>query len=674
MIAFHDLETWSSTPITAGSWRYAASARVMLWAYAIGDATVQVWDLTTGAPMPEDLAAVLADPECIHVWHNGGMFDLPVLQLALGITFDLTRVHDTLVIALAHGLPGSLGQLCDIFKLPVDKAKSKAGRRLIRLFCMPHKTGKIFNRETYPAGWQEFIDYAALDIESMREIYRKLPKWNLTETERKLWTADQTINARGFAIDMDLVHAAIAGIEAEQGRLTEETQDMTLGMVTSTTQRDRLLDYMAQVYGVTPDDLRAATVEKMLADEAMPPDLRELLQVRLQATTSSTAKYRTLERSVSDDNRLRGTKQFCGASRTGRWAGRLFQPDNLPRGSMPAHVVEAGITTMKDGEVVEPLAFGSVMELASNALRGCIVAPAGKVLAVADLANIEGRVLAWLGGEQWKLDAFARGEDLYKITAGRILGKSPADITKHERQSVGKVSELALGFGGGPGAFVTFAQAYGIDIDKLAETARGTLDGSVVQESAESWEWMLREKRDTLGLSQQTWIGIDAIKRAWRKAHPATVKFWRDLEENARKAIERPGDEFHAGRVSFLRNAAWLRMILPSGRSVCYPAPTVEDGISYMGVNQYTRRWERIRTYSGKLSENATQAVARDVLAHGLLLAEQSGFAPVLHVHDEIIAENCTAHELAAVMSTNPAWAEGLPLAAEGFESARYRK
>jgi DNA polymerase len=470
-----------------------------------------------------------------------------------------------------------------------------------------------------------------------------------------------------------LVKSAIGAIDAEQLRLTQAAQDLTDGEVRSATQRDRLMQYIADTYGVEPEDLRASTVEKIISEESLPDELRELLSVRLQATTSSTAKYKALARSVSADGRLRGTKQFCGASRTSRWAGRLFQPDNLPRGTVKKDALEAGIAAIKAG--CADLLTYNIMDLASSALRGCIVASPGNRLAVADLANIEGRVLAWLAGEEWKLKAFARGEDLYKVTAGRILGKAPENIDDDERQSVGKVSELALGFGGGPGAFVTFAQAYGIDIDQLAQRARGALDPAVVRGSGEAWEWMRREGRDTLGLSEKTWIGIDAIKRAWRLAHPAIAGFWKDLEDAARMAIARPGDTFEAGRVAFRRNAAWLLMRLPSGRHICYPAAHCgDDGLSYLGVDQYSRKWQRIRTYSGKLAENATQAVARDVLAHGLLLAEERGFQPVLHVHDEIVAEGCSADQLAEVMSIAPDWASGLPLAAKGFECERYRK
>lgn len=680
MRAFHDLETRSTRNIKAGPWAYAEGAKVLLWAYAIDDGLVQVWDLTTGDPMPEDLYAALQNPECIHVWHNGGMFDLPVLQTVLNIRFDPYRIHDTLAIALAHSLPGALGKLCEVLRVPDDLGKDKDGKRLIRMFCIPRKDGKFNDASTHPEDWKKFIDYARLDIEAMRVIYAKLPKWNLTPFERRVWAADQAINARGIAVDVELAKAAIVTVDAAQVDLAERTTDLTLGIVGSATQRSALLAFLNDGYGLGLEDLRGPTVEKALERDDLPPEVRELLVVRSQASTTSTAKYRALLDCVCGDGRLRGAKQFCGASRTARWAGRLFQPDNLPRSSIGKFkgaelqaVIETGIGALKAGHA--DLLFSNVMELTSAALRGVLIPGEGRKLAVADLSNIEGRVLAWLAGEQWKLDAFARGEDLYKVTAGRILGKKTDEITEDERQQVGKVSELALGFGGGPGAFVTFAVAYNIDIDRLADTARETLAPSVVAESTEGWDWAKDKGVDTRGLERETWIGVDAIKRAWRKAHPKITAFWRDLEEAAALALSNPSMAYEAGKVTLLRHGAWLRMVLPSDRSLCYPAATVKDGvITYMGTNQFTRKFERIHTYGGKLSENATQAVARDILAHGLVLAEEGGFEPVMHVHDEIIAENCTADELVRVMSVNPTWADGLPLAAKGFECARYRK
>lgn len=685
MLIFQDLETFSDVPISSGTHRYAERAEIMVWAYAIDDGPVSVWDLTAGAPMPAGLKEAHARADATHVWHNSS-FDRTVLHHN-GIELPAEKVVDTMVLALAHSLPGSLGKLSEIFKLPQDQAKDKEGRRLINLFCKPMpKNRKIrrATRETHPDLWQAFLDYARLDIEAMRAIYKKLPKWN---DERELWLLDQKINDRGVAIDMDLVRAAMRAIDTEQARLAEQTKDMTLGMVDSATQRDRMLEHILEAFGVSLEDLRASTVEQMLDDESLSPELRELLRVRLQATTSSTAKYAALERAVSSDGRLRGTLQFCGASRTGRWAGRLFQPQNLKRPDVHAEVIEAGIAALKADEPLDELAFGTVMDLTSNAIRGAIIAPPGKKLVVADLSNIEGRVLAWLAGEQWKLEAFAaydRGEgpDLYKVTAGRILGKPADQVTKLERQQVGKVAELALGYEGGVGAFITFATAYAIDLDQLAGIARETLDASVIDESARAWDWTRQQKRNTFGLSEETWIGIDGIKRAWRQAHPATTALWRDLADAARDALREPGQIFGCGRhLRVVRTAGWLRVILPSERSLCYPAPAMDDAgkLSYMGVNQYSRRWERLSTYGGKLVENATQAVARDVLAAGMQLAETAGFKICLSVHDELITEAVDDAEfqvstLAAAMSTNPSWSLGLPLSAAGFEAYRYKK
>lgn len=328
----------------------------------------------------------------------------------------------------------------------------------------------------------------------------------------------------------------------------------------------------------------------------------------------------------------------------------------------------------------------SVMEAASSATRGALVAEPGRKFVVADLSAIEGRVIAWLAGETWKLKAFAdydagKAPDIYRATGGRMLGKKPEDLTKEERQSVGKTSELACGFEGGVGAFITFATAFGIDLDELAEKARPALHPNTLGEARAVLDWTKKKRRTTYGLSDETWIVIEAIKRTWRKSHPAICQFWKDLDEAARAAIDTAGREFPAGKVRFIRNGAWLRCILPSGRSLCYPSPKItEKGeISYMGVHQFSRQWTRIKTYGGKLAENCTQAVARDILAHGLMAAEAAGYNPVLHVHDEIITEppdepEFTREGLSKLMSTNPAWADGLPLAASGFTATRYRK
>jgi len=356
-----DLETYSEVPIAHGTYAYAAAAEVMLFAWAIDDGPVSVWDATVGGPMPPELAAALED-ETVEIWFHNSMFDRTVLRRSpkawapsLRAARNVHRWRDTMVQALAHSLPGSLGTLCEILQVPQDQAKDKEGRQLVQLFCKPRpKTSKIrrATRETHPAEWARFVEYARLDIEAMRECHRRLPTWNYPGTrlaggagwrELCLWHLDQQINDRGVTIDLELVHAAIAAVDAEQERLADLTSDMTDGQVASATQRDQLLAHVLEAYGVDLPDLQMATLERRIADPDLPLALRELLGVRLAASTTSTSKYRALQRGTNADGRLRGTLQFCGASRTGRWAGRLFQPQNLPRPSMPAEVIEAGI-------------------------------------------------------------------------------------------------------------------------------------------------------------------------------------------------------------------------------------------------------------------------------------------------------------------------------------------
>ena len=680
---FLDLETYCETPISHGTHRYAEQVEITVAAFAWGDEPVVVWDLTL--PLNHHLHILIdqADRVVIHNSH----FDRTVLAHN-GIDLPAEKIVDTMVIALAHSLPGSLGQLCDILQIPTDQAKDKRGKALIQKFCKPlPKKQKIrrATRETHPKEWQEFLDYARLDIEAMRAIYKKLPKWNLTQAERELWLLDQRINDRGVAIDMDLVRSAIAAVDRAQEGLADDAHRLTDGAVQAATQRDATLRYILEAHGIELEDLRASTVEQMLENEALDPALRELLQVRLQASTTSTAKYKTLEKAVSSDGRLRGTLQFCGAGRTGRWSGRLFQPQNIARGTVKDEDLATGIDAMKAG--VADVVTENVMELASSAIRGCIIAPPGKKLVVADLSNIEGRVLAWLAGETWKLEAFAQfdrgiGADLYKLAYARSFRVEADSVTKDQRQ-IGKVQELAMGYEGGVGAFITFATAYGIDLDELAQRARPALGAGLIAEAEDAYDWFTSQKRSTHGLSRETWVVIDAIKRAWRYAHPATSRFWKDLAEAARAAIGLPGRVFECERLQLVKTNAWLRIILPSGRSLCYPSARVDDdgSISYMGVNQYSRRWERLKTYGGKLAENVTQAVARDVMAAGMMQAERNGFATVLSVHDELITEVDDtwvhdAKELSFWMTyiVGFPWADGLPLAAAGFETHRYRK
>lgn len=684
-LSYHDLETFSTVPIGHGTHRYAEAGEVLLWPYAFGEGPVSVWDVTAGGRMPSDLEDCIADERVMTVWHNGGMFDTVVLPHALGINLPIERVHDTMVQALCHGLPGSLGDLCEILGVPTDKAKDKEGRTFIHLFCKERPANSELRRatsKTHPAEWARFVEYARLDVEAMRAVYKKLPKWNYQGDELALWHLDQRINRRGVAVDMALADAALAAADKEKKTLAARASEITDGEVPSTTQRDVLLAHILAEYGITLPDMQMATLERRIADPALPPELKELLQVRLQASSTSVAKYRTLARGVSKDGRVRGTLQFCGASRTGRWAGRLVQLQNLPRPTHEQADIDLGIEAVKAG--CADLVFDNVMALLSSSIRGLIVAPPGKKLVVADLANIEGRMAAWLAGEQWKLHAFrefdaGRGADLYKVAYAKAFGIDPGDVDKAQRQ-IGKVMELMLQYQGGVGAFITGAATYGIDLAAMADAALPSIPGDVLHDAEGFYDWTVKQHRSTFGLPRHVFVACDSLKRLWRGAHQAIETLWYELEDTYKLAIQHPGQTFTVRKLKARRDGAWLRVRLPSGRYLCYPSPKIEDGkITYMGVDQYSRRWTRLGLYGGKALEQATQGASRDQLAGTMPAVEADGFELISTVHDEDITEapdsdEYTGERLAALIAQNLPWNAGLPLAAEGFSAYRYRK
>ena len=696
-----DSETYNETPITNGTHAYAATAEVMLVTYAIDNGPVQCWDLTeTGfnrqdmTPMPGDLFHKLIEiargEDCICA-HNSS-FDRNVFKHFMHLDLPLPQWRDTMVQALAHSLPGSLGALCEVLRIPTDKAKDKEGKRLIQLFCKPRPKNMKLRRATrltHPQEWEAFKQYAKLDIDAMREVARRLPTWNYHGDELALWQLDQRINDRGFLVDLDLARAAVEAVDEEQVHLAKRTREMTNNEVQAATQRDALLRHTLAEYGVALPDMAASTLERRINDPDLPDGLRELLSVRLQASTTSTSKYKTLIKATSADGRLRGTLQFCGASRTGRWAGRTFQPQNLPRPSLKQKDIDFGIAALKDG--CADLVCPDVMQLTSSAIRGCIIAPPGKKITVADLSNIEGRMLAWLADEAWKLQAFrdfdaGTGHDLYALAYAKAFGITPDEVMENKKtgdgsmRQVGKVMELALGYQGGVGAFLTFAAAYRIELEELAETAWPSIPKEIKERVASTLEWTKKQKRNTFGLSDKAFMVCDAFKVMWRNAHPNIVAWWTELEDACRIAITRRV-AVTCRHVVVDMAGAWLRIKLPSGRFLCYPSPRVEDDgkLSYMGVNQYSRKWGRLGTYGGKLAENITQAAARDVLAGNMPAIEAAGYQIILSVHDENLTETPDtpeySHEkLAALMARCPDWALDLPLAAAGFEAYRYKK
>ena len=622
----------------------------MLVAFAWDGEPVSVWD-TQDMPHWRDALQMMIDTADDIVIHNSN-FDRTVLR-EQGVHIPVEKVVDTMVLALQHSLPGSLGQLCDVLNVPQDKAKDKAGKKLIHLLTKPRPSNvklRRATRDTHPEEWAAFVEYARLDVDAMRSVFGRLPAWNDSRHERHLWRVDQRINDRGVAVDLEFARAALRAFDRAGRTLATRAAHLTGGSVTSATQRQRLLDHLKDAHGFETEDLTRATLGNLLGGD-LNPQVRELLEIRQQAAATSPAKYSVLLNATNRDGRLRGLIQFCGAARTGRDAGRLFQPQNLPRSPdwFDDDVQATTVAAMKAD--CEHLIWDNVSERCAFAVRGALVAPEGKKLVIADLSNIEGRVLAWLAGEDWKVAAFKAydrgdGHDLYKVTAGRILGKDPGDITKAERQLQGKVPELAGGYQGGVGAYRKMGGAV---FDAMTDEA------------------------------------IQEIVTAWRRAHPRTRNLWYDMEAAARSAINNLGESF-GDLITFdvkpdAQGIAWLRMRLPSGRYLCYPRPEVSDSGSlfHEGMNQYTRKWERLDTYGGKLVENAVQAIARDVFMIGMLRAEEAGYSVCIRVHDELVCETpdepaYSSEGLAALMSTNPSWSVGLPLAAAGFEAYRYRK
>lgn len=687
-----DLESYCEVPIKYGANRYAEEAEILLFPYALGDDTPTVLDFTQpGFDFRKtDLYEMLHDPDITTVWHNGSMFDRHVLQFAAGVDLPYDRIHDTMVQAYTSGLPGKLEILCEIFELDEEIAKSKEGKRLIKLFCVPQpKNRKVARatRETHPEDWDLFLDYAYRDILSMRKLHRTMPMWNMKlPDELAIWHLDQKINDRGFKVDRDLARAALAASDVAKAEMNERINLMTAGEVSSGTQRAALLDFVNDQLDQNLDDLKKATIDRVI-EETDDEYLRDLLKMRRAVGGTSITKFQVLLNAASADGRLRGCLQYAGAGRTSRWSGRVFQPQNLPRPDMKAKDIDAGIEALLAGDTA---GIDDVIRLCTNAVRGAIVAEEGKKLCVSDLSNIEGRVAAWLAGEEWKLDAFRAydnktGHDLYAVAYAKAFDVTPEEVMDNKEngdgimRQIGKVMELMLQYEGGVGAFLTGADTYGIDLDDLAERAYHLIPDDIRSEARSAWGFAVKERR-THDLKEKAFVVCDALKRMWRRQHPEIQSYWGELLGAAMSAVIEKGVVFEARRIKFYSKGSWLRMVLPSGRSVVYARPYIKDGkLHYWGVNPKTKKWTKESTYGGKLFENACQAVARDVMGYNMQNIEDAGYEIILSVHDELLTETPDTEEfsgkgLSKLLATNPTWADGLPLAAGGFEAHRYKK
>lgn len=668
-----------------GNSKYALTVEVIMAQYAIDDGPIAVIDCTDPTDFALKMPALVkAARQAKEIWAHEAGFDRRMLDTTeWWPEIPLERWRCTAALARMHGLMGGLDKLCKVFHIKDNEAKDASGINWIKLFSTPKKDGTYNDRHSHPLEWDLFLLYGGSDVSAMRAVWRQTPKWNATPRMWAVWHLDQRMNDRGVAVDLKLAAGAIEAMERSKIRLKAKTVELTVGEVESTTQRNRLLEYMRE-FGVNLPDLTADTVERRLEDESLPEHIKELLRIRQQASKASTAKYqRAINQHVG--GRLRNLLVFCGAARTGRWAGRTLQPQNLPRPKHKQWEIDLAIELFRDGgiDLYDP---DSVPGLASSCLRGIIVSGEGNKLVTSDLKNIEGRIIAWVAGEQWKLEAFAaydrkEGPDLYKIAYARAFNIDPDDIgDKDERRQIGKVMELALQYYGGVGAFCSMAEVYGLRLEKLAVSAWPVIPDNFKQASKIAWNKAIKRRR-TYGLVERVWTVCHALVLMWREAHPAITQFWGELDQACKMAVKVKNKEYKIGsHISVDRQANWLRIRLPSGRYLSYPSPRGDEySSSFMGVDPYTKQWVRISTYSGKRAQNIAEGIGADILSDGLLSADTRGYNPVLSVHDEGITEPPDREEyndedLSRLLVNSSSWAVDFPLAAEGMTTYRYRK
>lgn len=688
-LLFLDWETFSATPISRGLDVYFRDpqAELLLGQWAINHRPVTVHDFTEDPIMPAELEDALHDPSYTIIAHKAD-FERQALMHLAKIELPTERFFCTMACALAHSLPGGLGLLAQVLKV----TEKRDGKDHINLFCKPlPKKQKLrrATRETHPAEWDEFKLYAGQDVGTCREVYHALPKRNYVGEHRRLWQVCIDINQRGFAIDRELSEASVELLTADKARQDARVQELTWNDETqapelhSANQRDKLMLHLCREYGVLLERMDAETLNNALDDDRLPEPVKELVKIRISTAMASTAKFNKLLAASGPDDRLRGTLQYCGASRTGRWSGKIFQPQNLRRPSMKQGEIDfiTDLIKLRDGDAITMLA--DLREACSNIMRGLIVAGPGKKLVVSDWSGIESRVLAWLAGEQWVLDVSVaadegRGKDLYIHTVARAYAMALEEIDSYLRQQ-GKGMVLSLGYEGGVAAFISIAAAYGLDLWELARKVPEIMPYEFMQRARDTWQWALK-KGKTYGMEEPVYVACDAIKLSYRDANPSIKDQWKQYKDAFAMCTLYAGEKVETGRCLFQRRGNWLMVELPSGRTLMYPSPRVHHGgqLSYMG--QVNKQWVRIKTYGGKIAENITQAVSNDVLRAALLACVDDGFTPVLHVHDELVCEedeNDDYHTLArldAHMRKTLSWSKGLPLHTAGWEGPRYHK
>ncbi len=655
-----DIETYSDIDlIKSGVYRYVESEnfQVLLFGYAFDDADVRVIDLAQGEKIPRFVEESLFDDSVIKTAFNAN-FEMTCLARHFGCAMHPEQWQCTMVQALELGLPMSLADVGKALKLPQDKQKSSAGAALIRYFCLPRKqpakSDPLFNAGTNPhrnlpqdnpEKWEQFKAYNKQDVETERNIRAALQNYPISQREHRIWCLDQQINSYGIQVDTQLVKHAITCAAQHQNKLEEEAVQLTgLDNPKSVSQ---IKKWLKDAEGLEVESLNKAAIPGLLK-EAESETVKRVLELRQELAKTSIKKYEAMERSKGTDNRIRGLFQFYGANRSGRWAGRLVQVQNLPQNHLEDLDLARQLLRSGEYETLEML-FGNVPDTLSQLLRTALIAGEGNKFVVSDFSAIEARIIAWLAGEEWRMEVFRTHGKIYEASASQMFKVPIEEITKgNPLRQKGKIAELALGYGGAAGAL----------------KAMGALK---------------------MGLEESE---LKPLVNVWRETNQKITQLWRDVEEAAMEALQQGwrsyvGDYLNFGIAQPAPGMTALLITLPSGRQLSYIRPRIETDpsfnkpvITYEGYEQ--GKWTRLKTYGPKLVENIIQATARDCLAEAMLRLDENGFRIVMHVHDEVIIEapegdDCL-EEVCRIMGQPLDWAPGLPLPADGYETYYYRK
>lgn len=653
-----DLETFSSVPIgAAGAYKYIQSPdfEILLFAYSLDGGPVEIIDLACGEMLPDWLEAAIGDPAYIKHAYNAP-FEWYCLSKYFGVILPVDQWRDTMLHGLYCGYTAGLDATGKALGLPAEKQKLAVGKSLIRYFCVPcaptkSNGGRTRNLPKHdPEKWALFKTYCQGDVVTEMEIERRLSGFPVPADIEKQWQTDLRINARGVAVDMDMVHGAIKiGNDTRDQLMTEAVSITGLENPNSVAQ---LSGWLKDAGGLEFSDLRKDTVASALKMDEVTGDAERMLRIRQELGKTSTKKYDAIEAAVCADGRVRGLLQFYGANRTGRWAGRLVQVQNLPRtyiGYLPwARQAVKDLQTEKLRAM-----YGSVPDTLSQLIRTSFIAAPGHKLVDADFSSIEARVISWLAGEQWRLEVFRTHGKIYEASASQMFGVPLERIKKgnpeYALRQRGKVAELALGYQGSVGALITM----------------GALDMCIPEED------------------------LPDIVTRWRESNKRIVDLWYAVESAAVSVIQ-TGHQAGVNGILFQRefdlenDLDFLTITLPSRRKLFYARPELGENqwgrpsITYYGVNQTTKQWTPLETYGGKLVENIVQATARDCLAAAIENLEAAGFPVVFHVHDECVIDCPEAQadldEVVKLMTLPIPWATGLPLNADGWVGDFFKK